>query len=509
MKAKYLSILLVWAATGVNANAQVIALHENSADPVTEGWTLRVGNPFAPPVSLYPVFDDLGLGVDAWAIDDNSATEAGYRVQLTPQEIEDAIRFGWKLSARVRVVDVPFAEPHNQFTVAQILVGHGPSSYFGMAFSMKCDGSPLVNVGSEASLEIIDLDDLGGGYHVYELEFDPITNQAELFVDHTLRASGIEAFVDDAPGASGIAVSQGNGTDWSESSVNFGSSFSRGSGHANYNLVKYEILPAIPEPSTLLLLGAATCLLWGLRRCSRQTHQPKVAWVLGILPRRWEIRALLVVILCAVLPNQSFGTNVARGKPVTLSRVFGSDPALAPTVTDGVFLPKNTQWRNGTVWWDADSSRGNSVIVDLEGNFEINALVVQVDDNDAYVLDFLTPSGDWVRAWNVPNYDFEPYGMQTRPNPNDNAERFVLPSPITATKLRLSGNDADSDLLYSVSEIQAFLVPEPSMLLLCGLCCVAAVVFPKCFRVARTRRPFAIETDLECRLPHLPPAVAF
>jgi hypothetical protein len=165
------------------------------------------------------------------------------------------------------------------------------------------------------------------------------------------------------------------------------------------------------------------------------------------------------------LANLAAASDVALGKPVTLVGTFGSDPALASTVTDGIFLPKDTYWQDGTVWWDANQNPGNSVIIDLLGTHDINALIVQVDDNDAYFLDYLTPAGDWLRAWDVPNYDFEPSGTQTRPNPNDDSERFFLPSTITATQLRLSGNDADSDLLYSVSEIQAFAVPEPSCLL--------------------------------------------
>ncbi len=178
---------------------------------------------------------------------------------------------------------------------------------------------------------------------------------------------------------------------------------------------------------------------------------------------------VLVLLICIGFVNSADAENVAMGKPVSLIGKFGSDPMLSPTVTDGVFLPKDNLWFDGTVWWDANSHAGNEIVVNLLGAYEINALIVQVDDNDAYFLDYLTPGGDWLRTWDVPNYDFEPSGMQTRPNPDDDTERIMLPSTITATMLRLSGNDGDSDLLYSVSEIQAFSVPEPHSVALLAL----------------------------------------
>jgi hypothetical protein len=229
-------LLLVWIL-GQQANARVIALHENANDPKSEGWTLRQGG-LTGPIPTYPVVDDSGLGVDAWAIEDSSFDfEGGYCVPLSIQEIADALRLGWKLSTRLRIVKVP---ERLNFTPVQVLVGNGKSSHFGMAFHMESDGSPLINVGSEHEPELVDLDDLDSGYHLYELEFDPSTNQSHLLVDGTLRASNIDAF----PGYL-----------FSNESVCFGSSFAGGQGHANYSLVKYEI---VPEPSSLLLISVAT-----------------------------------------------------------------------------------------------------------------------------------------------------------------------------------------------------------------------------------------------------------
>jgi hypothetical protein len=47
--------------------------------------------------------------------------------------------------------------------------------------------------------------------------------------------------------------------------------------------------------------------------------------------------------------------------------------------------------------------------------------------------------------------------MQTRPNPDDDTERYVLASPIVTNALKIEGNTSDTgDSFFSVSEIQAF-----------------------------------------------------
>jgi hypothetical protein len=170
-------------------------------------------------------------------------------------------------------------------------------------------------------------------------------------------------------------------------------------------------------------------------------------------------------------------SNVLLGKNVALVGEFSSSPDLATSLTDGVFLPKNNEWTTGTVWWDGNVNPDNLLHISLQGTYQISGLIVQADDNDAYNLYYLPPGGTWTLAYYVPNYDFEPFGMQTRPNPFNDTEQYTLPAPITATAFRINGALNDGDRLFSVSEIQAYgtLVPEPgsSTLLTCGLILVA------------------------------------
>lgn len=94
-------------------------------------------------------------------------------------------------------------------------------------------------------------------------------------------------------------------------------------------------------------------------------------------------------------------------------------------------------------------------------------MIVQADDNDAYRVEYWDGSA-WQTAWEVPNYYAYGWGLQTRPNPDNNNEKYSLPSPIMTDKLRFLATSGDNG--YSVSEIQAFgeavVVPLPGTLIL-------------------------------------------
>jgi hypothetical protein len=167
--------------------------------------------------------------------------------------------------------------------------------------------------------------------------------------------------------------------------------------------------------------------------------------------------------------------NVARSASVTLigsgffTGGWGSGKTVdAGTIVDGLFFPRNTQWDQGPVWWDSRDGVERSIMIELDGLYRIDSFIVQADDNDAYVLSYRDPStGSWLTAWNVPNYDVVPassnWGMQTRPKPGNNTERYVLPVHIVTDALRMTGDMNDSDRYFSVSEVQAFGVPLPSV----------------------------------------------
>ena len=156
------------------------------------------------------------------------------------------------------------------------------------------------------------------------------------------------------------------------------------------------------------------------------------------------------LVATLTVTNGQVTRNVALGKPVILNGTFGSSATMTNTVTDGAFLTSGTQWQSGTVWWNGPAP---AVEVDLQGSYLINAVVVQADDNDSYLLECKTnATAPRVLVYLVPNASGG--GMRTRPNMGNNAERYTLPTPLPAAYLRLEAYAGDNS--YSVSEIQAY-----------------------------------------------------
>ncbi len=180
--------------------------------------------------------------------------------------------------------------------------------------------------------------------------------------------------------------------------------------------------------------------------------------------RSFAILAGAVCLVSAFHGMAGAQDNVALNAAVTLHGApfftggWGGGLIVDPgTVTDGVFFPRNQQWDQGPVWWDNLDAQSRWMEIDLGNLCEIESLVIQADDNDAYVLSYWDlDSETWQVLWNVPNYDRYGWGMQTRPNPADDSERYALAAPIVTTALKFEGTVNSVDMWFSVSEIQAF-----------------------------------------------------
>ena len=151
-------------------------------------------------------------------------------------------------------------------------------------------------------------------------------------------------------------------------------------------------------------------------------------------------------------------TNVALNAPVSLSGTFGTGDtpvwccgslAGASTLTDNVFLTPSTQWNVGTVFWNGFQNRGNTIQIDLGGQFSISSLTLQADNNDIYPVFYRNGSADpWQSVWNALSVGGS--GMQTRVSD---------PLSIVATSFLIGNGNGDG--YYSVSEFQAFGAPVP------------------------------------------------
>jgi hypothetical protein len=202
------------------------------------------------------------------------------------------------------------------------------------------------------------------------------------------------------------------------------------------------------------------------------------------MKRMTTLTCLLLALTLSAGVSHASAVNVALGKDVTLLAGGGASfftggwgagqTVPGSTVTDGLFLPRSSQWDQGAVWWDATNAQQGQqgILINLGGTFTLESLIVQADDNDGYLLYYGSGGLDAAGTllWDIPAVGG--WGMQTRPDPSDDTRRLVLPTPVVAEWLLICGNNAVGDRLFSVSEVQAYgtsAVPEPGSMVLLGI----------------------------------------
>jgi PEP-CTERM motif-containing protein len=183
-----------------------------------------------------------------------------------------------------------------------------------------------------------------------------------------------------------------------------------------------------------------------------------------------KVLSALALTLALATPAAAAPFNVAQGGAVSITGAVGVitggwpdasvyPPAPLSSIVDGIFRPEQTEWQDGSVWWDENfqGSLNNIIQIELGGTFMVNQLILQADNNDAWQIDVRNFAGTWITLG-----AFGPiggFGLMTR-----SAGLF----PFEATAFRI--NAFGGDLFYSVSEFQAIgeAVPEPASLLLLG-----------------------------------------
>lgn len=242
-------LLAVMPGKALGISYDTLFLHTGKTDPNTEGWTpsWEIAGEFG------PLTNDAGSGFDAWFTDDNSSitldSGAAYRQVPTASQIAQGSAFGWMLTTRMRVVDIP--DTLGPFGVSNVVLYRDGTRSWQMRFGSQDDGDPIVVVDEAGgSATTFNFEGGGSGYHLYGLVFDPTAGNADLFVDGIERLSNLTGFL-----IAQTSVSWGNG-----------STFDTGQG--NYNLVEFAV--ATPEPATLLLLGTGLAGL-GFTRRRRKT----------------------------------------------------------------------------------------------------------------------------------------------------------------------------------------------------------------------------------------------
>ena len=185
---------------------------------------------------------------------------------------------------------------------------------------------------------------------------------------------------------------------------------------------------------------------------------------------RLFLAGVTIVAGCSLAgPAAAAPFNTALGKPVTITGEVGVitccfpdattyPPASLSSLVDGAYRPEGTEWQDGTVWWDEQNpgSLNNVVEIDLGGVFSISYLSIQADNNDQYDIFVRDQFGVW--SYLVSALPFGGAGMRERAGPF---------TPFEATAFRIDATGGDE--FYSISEFQAWGVPEPATLALLGV----------------------------------------
>jgi large repetitive protein len=243
--------------------ATTVFVHNGALNPVAaEGWTNYTGSGGA--TTAGALTNDLGSGFDAWSVDDNStAFDTGlyYYEDLTTGQVAEGNSAGWRLSLRVRVANTPdgFAVINvggvNYLWSAVAATYRDGSRDWYLGIASQADGDPIIRLPNSTSslASTYALEGGGGGYHLYELVYDPVALSADFFIDGVETVSNI----------------LGNATSGGQRRVLWGAASSPDAGQGNYNLVRFatSMAPAVvPLPSAGLLVAGALGVLAGLRR---------------------------------------------------------------------------------------------------------------------------------------------------------------------------------------------------------------------------------------------------
>ncbi len=137
---------------------------------------------------------------------------------------------------------------------------------------------------------------------------------------------------------------------------------------------------------------------------------------------------------------------------------------------DGIIPVEHTDWRVHTTYW---GGTGAQFTIDYGALFLIEDLVVSVDNNDYYTVEYSTDHSTWSNLFDISkNVGEQGYGMDTMSTVAGNTEYIASLdfTTVTAQYLRIFATGGDNS--YSVGEIQAYgipnAVPEPATMLLFG-----------------------------------------
>lgn len=233
-------LLTIGLLTAFCANATIIAEHSGATNPATEGFVVPPGYNSGHGA---PVYNDLGLGINAWNINGVWCC-SGEVFEFTAADQAELSTTDWVLTVKMR--DLSTASSGS----------YGPNSYGGgvtvgfegVRFSVDIHsdghGDQVLAPDPFAAGPTYTIAGLGTNYALFQVAYDPATKTADYYVNGAEVLSGIKGY-----------------TNYYAPWLFFGDEDS------NFNLVELQTgvtIPSsvVPEPSTWALFGIG-CVVAG------------------------------------------------------------------------------------------------------------------------------------------------------------------------------------------------------------------------------------------------------
>ena len=186
------------------------------------------------------------------------------------------------------------------------------------------------------------------------------------------------------------------------------------------------------------------------------------------------MKRMSVLLMAAVLVlGLSAGAEAYQISPVGVAGTIPSYNNSLNLVIDNVIPGEGTGWTSAqNVWWHNYTGTGATITLDLGGVYAVDDVLVSVDNNDSYQVQYSLDNVTWSNLFFISGaIGNVGWGMDTM---TTEAGRFGYESaldfagPVLANYLRIYATGGDGS--YAVGEMQAFgsAVPIPGAALLLG-----------------------------------------